>query len=92
MSQPSEIKLADSIPGAEYTNLMQVGHNKEEFQLIFANVLGAGGKVVSKIITSPGHMKRIVSALKDNIEKYEKQFGSIEEAAAPDKQLGFKAE
>ncbi len=39
-----EIKIADNIPGAEYTNIMQVNHTPEEFTMIFANVAGASGK------------------------------------------------
>lgn len=90
-NQPQEIKIADNIPGAEYTNIMQVNHTQEEFTMIFANVAGASGKVVSKVITSPGHMKRIVDALAENIKKYEEQFGVIKTAVAPEaqKEIGF---
>jgi len=91
-NQPQqEIKIADNIPGAEYTNIMQVNHTQEEFTMIFANVAGASGKVVSKVITSPGHMKRIVDALAENIKKYEEQFGTIKTASAPEaqKEIGF---
>ena len=91
-NQPQqEIKIADNIPGAEYTNIMQVNHTQEEFTMIFANVAGASGKVVSKVITSPGHMKRIVDALAENIKKYEEQFGTIKPASAPEaqKEIGF---
>ena len=89
--QPQEIKIADNIPGAEYTNIMQVNHTQEEFTMIFANVAGVSGKVVSKVITSPGHMKRIVDALAENIKKYEEQFGVIKTAVAPEanKEIGF---
>ena len=91
-NQPQqEIKIADNIPGAEYTNIMQVNHTQEEFTMIFANVAGASGKVGSKVITSPGHMKRIVEALGENIKKYEEQFGVIKTASAPEaqKEIGF---
>ena len=89
--QGQQIKVADNIPGAEYANLMQVNHNKDEFMMIFANVAGPSGKVVSKIITTPGHMKRILSAFQENIKKYEDQFGEIKEAGAPgSSEIGFK--
>lgn len=87
---PQEIKLADNIPGAEYANLMQVSHTKEEFMLMFANVAGLTGRVVGKIITSPGHLKRIIKALQDNVKMYEDKFGEIKEAEAPSgKEIGF---
>jgi hypothetical protein len=88
--QPQEIKIADNIPGAEYANAMQVNHNKDEFQLSFFTLAGMSGRVVSKVITSPGHFKRMVAALSENLKKYEDQFGEIKEAAGQEKEIGFK--
>jgi len=87
-----EIKIADNIPGAEYANLMQVGHNKDEFQIMFANILGPSGRVVGKILTTPGHFKRMLKAMEENLEKYENQFGKIEESEAPQgtSKMGFE--
>jgi len=84
-----EIKIADNIPGAEYSNMMQVRHNKDEFQLIFMNVMPPSGRVAAKIMTTPGHMKRIVAAMQENLKKYEDQFGAIDEAEAPSS-IGFE--
>ncbi len=87
-----EIKIQDNFPGGEYANAMQVSHSKEEFVLTFMNVLPPSGRVAAKIITNPSHMKRMIAALKENLEKYEKSFGQIEEAKAPEKEMGFKGE
>lgn len=84
-----EIKITDNIPGAEYANIMQVHHNKEEFMMMFANITGVSGRVVSKILTTPGHMKRILFALQDNLKKYEDRFGPIKEAENPKDEIGF---
>jgi hypothetical protein len=84
-----EIKIADNIPGAEYANMMQVNHTQEEFMLVFMNVAGQSGRVASKVITSPGHMKRLVSALTENVKKYEDQFGEIKVADAPKTSTGI---
>ena len=89
--QPQEIKIADNIPGAEYTNLAQINHNKEEFIMIFANILPPTGKVVAKVITSPGHFKRMIMAMQENLKKYEEKFGIIKEAPELDKEIGFKS-
>lgn len=90
---PQQIQLSDSIPGAEYTNAMQVSHTKDEFLMVFANIAGPSGKVVSKIVTTPGHLKRIVAALQDNISKYESKFGKITESEPPAKnEIGFHGE
>ena len=88
--QGQQIKIADNIPGAEYSNAMQVSHTKDEFQVMFLNIMGATGKVASKIITSPGHLKRITAALNDNVKKYEEKFGTIEAASSPNDEIGFK--
>jgi len=85
-----EIKIADNIPGAEYANAMQIIHNKDEFQLVFFNIMGASGRVTGKIITSPGHFKRMIAAMADNLKKYEEKFGEVEKSAGPEKEIGFK--
>jgi Protein of unknown function (DUF3467) len=85
-----QIKIADNIPGAEYANLMQSGYNKDEFQIMFASMMGGSGKVVGKIITSPGHFKRMLGAMQESLKKYEEQFGKIEQSESPGKSIGFK--
>jgi hypothetical protein len=41
------------------------------------------GAVTARVIVSPGHMKRILEALQDNISKYENTFGAIQIAEEP---------
>ena len=87
-----EIKIADNIPGAEYANAMQVNHNSDEFQIMFLNIMAASGRVTGKIITSPGHFKRMVAAMQDNLKKYEDNFGAIKDVKGPEeKEIGFRA-
>jgi len=89
--QPNQIQIKDAFAGGEYANGMQVSHNKEEFVLTFLNILPPGGRVCGKIIASPGHIKRMISALQDNLKKYEDKFGTIEQAQSPNSdQIGFK--
>ena len=65
-----------------YSNLMMIHHNVEEFTLNFIYIFpnGAQGKLLSSMIVSPGHAKRIWRALGENISRYEAQFGTIKEA------------
>jgi hypothetical protein len=35
------------------------------------------------VVTSPGHLKRIVRALQENLERYEAAYGTIQEASDP---------
>jgi hypothetical protein len=76
--QQINIKIEDGILKGSYSNLMFASHTKEEFVLDFINVFGPQGIQVAKIILSPGHLKRVVGALNDNLKKYEEQFGKIE--------------
>ncbi|MFA6099663.1 MAG: DUF3467 domain-containing protein [Patescibacteria group bacterium] len=77
------IKAPDELLQGRYTNMMQVSHAKEEFVLDFMFAHPPMGELVSRLIVSPSHMKRIVRALQDNIQKYETQFGTIQEAGEP---------
>lgn len=86
-----EIKISDNIPGAEYANAMQVNHSRDEFQMMYLNLMGASGRVTGKIITTPGHFKRMVAAMADNLKKYEDKYGEIKEADIEGKEIGFKA-
>lgn len=48
------------------------------------------GAVTARVIMSPGHMKRTIAALQENLKKYEEKFGKIQEAAEPPKgKIGF---
>ena len=78
-----QIKLTDDILGGVYSNHMQVTHTREEFVLDFMSTFPPAGKVNARVISSPGHMKRIILALQDNLRKYEAQFGPIHEAPEP---------
>lgn len=81
------IKISDEILKGAYSNTMQVMHTKEEFVMDFMSMFPPNGIVAARIITSPGHMKRIIRALQENIAKYETKFGAIEESKAPTMQF-----
>jgi len=91
--QKINIKIDDSVMKGSYANAMGISHSKEEFVLDFMNIYPwqRAGIVTSRVITSPGHMKRIFKALEENIKKYEQKFGKIEEAKGPEG-IGFKTE
>ena len=79
-----QIIAGDEDLKGRYANLMSVSHTGEEFVLDFFSVTpsssgAARGTLVSRVVTSPPHFKRIVAALADNLHKYEAQFGEIEE-------------
>lgn len=89
---PQGPQIIDSMPGGEYTNIAQINHNEEEFQFMFANIMGGNGKVVAKLITTPGHFKRMIAAMTENLKKYEEKFGSVKQAEQNEKEIGFKGQ
>jgi len=89
--QKISIKATDEKLKGEYSNVMQILHAKEEFVLDFLNVFPPTGTLNSRVIVSPGHFKRMVRAMEENLKKYEERFGSIEEASSPENAgIGFQ--
>lgn len=91
--QEIKIKLQDQQIGGVYANALQITHTKEEFILDFLMIAPPTGTVNARIITSPGHMKRIISAMGENVKKYEGKFGKIRQADEPEPHghVGFLA-
>lgn len=87
-----KIKAKDDDLKGAYSNLMQIFHTKDEFILDFFLASPPQGVLASRVIMSPGHLKRMIKALQENIGKYEQKFGKIKETAAPEAEIGFKTE
>lgn len=87
-----KIRARDKELKGAYSNLMQILHTKEEFILDFFLVSPPEGLLASRVIMSPGHLKRMIKALQENISKYEGKFGKIEEAEVPERAIGFEVE
>lgn len=90
--QQIQVKIPDDVLKGVYANMVQVGHGPEEFILDFMNLFPPSGIVSARVILSPGHMKRVVSAMQDNLKKYEAQFGAIKSADQPEHKIGFRTE
>jgi Protein of unknown function (DUF3467) len=75
------IELPEEIAEGVYSNLAIISHSPTEFIVDFIRMVPnvPKAKVKSRIILTPEHAKRLLSALVDNVKKYEQQFGSIEE-------------
>ena len=77
------VKIPDEELGGRYANLVRISHTREEFYLDFINMLPPQGVVTARVITSPGHLKRLVRALSTNLKLYEERFGPIPETPEP---------
>jgi len=73
------IELSEDIAEGIYSNLAMIAHSNSEFVIDFIRLMPGvpKAKVKSRIVITPEHAKRLLFALKENIEKYEASFGPI---------------
>ena len=100
LEKKQEIFVEPNKAVGAYSNLVLVRHTSEEFQLDFIQRDPGGiSQLVTRIWLSPPHMKRLVKALSDNLERYQETFGEIVEPkpkdakqlkSSPQKQKGKK--
>ena len=88
--QQVQIKASDEDLKGKYANMMQILHTKEEFVLDFMNVFPPTGTLNSRVIMSPGHFKRTIKAMQENMKKYEEKFGKVKESKKEKGEIGFK--
>ncbi len=79
------IELTDEVANGVYTNLAIITHSPSEFVCDFVQLMPGvpQGKVRSRVIMTPQNAKRLLSALKDNLEKYENTFGPLKDDGVP---------
>ncbi len=80
-----KIDMSPDVAVGTYSNLAIISHSPTEITLDFAQMMpGTPNPVVrQRVIMNPIHAKRLLAALTDNIKKYEQNFGTIVEPAAP---------
>lgn len=85
------IELPDDKVEGIYSNLVMIAHSPEEFILDFIRVMPGSPKarVKSRIIVTPQHAKRLLHALAENIERYERTHGEIPERGSPEPPIHF---
>ncbi len=76
------IELSDETAEGIYSNLAIITHSNAEFIIDFVKMMPGvpKAKVKSRIILTPQHAKRLMGALRDNIQKFEAIHGNIKES------------
>ena len=76
-----EIKVNEEIAAGVFSNFGNISVSPEEFILDFLFINPTPppgfGKLVSRVIMTPGHAKRLLVALSENVRNYEANFGEI---------------
>lgn len=73
------VRLDEEMAEGLYANLVMVAHSPEEFVLDFIRMLPGmpQGRVVSRLVVTPAHAKRLLGTLAENVGRYEQVFGEI---------------
>ena len=77
--QQINIELNQEVSEGEYANFVVVTHSPAEFVMDFTKILPGVTKarVHSRVIMAPQHAKAFLTALGDNIKRYEESNGEI---------------
>ncbi len=81
--KPGEIniELPEDVAQGTYSNLAIITHSHSEFIIDFVRMMPGlpKAKVQERIILTPHHAKRLMTALIDNVKKYESMHGEIKD-------------
>jgi hypothetical protein len=72
------IKAEDDVAKGRFSNFAQVRSTPDAFVIDFSFVQGTSGWLLSRILLSPQHAKRLSVALAETVAKHEERFGKIE--------------
>ncbi|MEQ9426384.1 MAG: DUF3467 domain-containing protein [Cyclobacteriaceae bacterium] len=80
-SNQINIELSEETAEGIYANLAMIAHSNSEFVIDFIRLMPGvpKAKVKSRIVVTPEHAKRLLKALEENIQKYERTFGAIKQ-------------
>ncbi len=89
--QQLNIELDADVAQGIYSNLAIINHSNSEFVVDFVSIMPGmpKSKVKSRIILTPQHAKRVLKALADNVERFEKQHGKIKDFEHPPVPMSF---
>jgi hypothetical protein len=85
-SQPPheiKVKIGDEVLRGCYANSLVVAHTAEEFVLDFILSLPPQPVCTARVLVHPGHLKRIILALQQNLARYEAAHGTVTSAPDP---------
>jgi hypothetical protein len=72
-----QVNTGDELSRGRYSNSVLVTHTPEEFIIDWLLNSQSGVHLVSRVVVSPTHMKRVIAALSENMNRFESTFGSV---------------
>lgn len=79
--QQINVEISEEMAEGVYSNLALIAHSNTEFILDFIRLLPGvpKAKVKARVIITPEHAKRLLHALKENVDKFEEMHGVIQD-------------
>jgi hypothetical protein len=90
--QQLQIELGEKEAEGIYSNLAIITHSPAEFIIDFTRVTPGvpRARVHSRIIMTPQHMKLLMGAMRENLERYESQYGEVKVDGQNEQPFGFR--
>jgi len=78
----SQLQISAQVLGGTFSNSLTVKHAQDVFVMDFIINFPPVAKINARFLASPGHFRRIISVLGDNLSQYEERFGKIDDGGA----------
>lgn len=80
-----QIEIDPATANGVFVNFAMVNHTDSEFtlDLLYLHPEAPKATVRARAILTPKHMKRLVSAMQENLARYESVFGNVDVGPAP---------
>jgi hypothetical protein len=93
--QKLNVKLDEKIGEGTYANFFMITYSSSEFIIDFGRVVPGlpDARIYSRVLTTPQHVKQLLTILQKNVEQFENQHGEIKVAGqgvSDNKGIGFK--
>ncbi len=75
--QGIQLSVSPEVQRGAFANQTLIANTPEEFVLDFIFASAPTASITSRVILTPAHAKRLVAALHNNIQEYERTFGKI---------------
>ena len=86
-----QIELSPEMAEGIYSNLAVINHSPSEFVLDFIQMMPGLPKalVKARVILTPQHVKRLIRAMEENVQRFEALHGPISETEQPHVPIQF---
>ena len=80
-----QVSATDAVLEGSYATNLIVMSSREEFMVDFMSTFPPKPRIVARVVLAPGHITRVLRAMQDALDKYEKHFGPLPELVPAEK-------